>query len=69
MSNRVTLELALESHPHNVLEIGEVPHAPAIGDYVQREDSGWYGYVSGRRWAFDKRGNVTVRCWLRKDPP
>lgn len=70
MAARVTLELelAMESHPHQVLEVGVVPDTPAVGDYVRREDSGWYGYVSRRRWDVDKHGNVVVRCWLRPHP-
>jgi hypothetical protein len=63
------LELALESHPNNILEIGVVPAVPAVGDYVDRENSGWFGYVKRRRWNIREDGTgIDVRCWLHKDP-
>lgn len=62
------LELALESHPNNILEIGVVPAVPAVGDYVDRENSGWSGYVTRRHWTIREDGTaIDVRCLLRKD--
>lgn len=69
-SNTIRLELALVSHPTHILEVGEVTSVPAVGDFVDREDSGWVGYVKSRRWTIRKDGTgIDVRCWLQKDPP
>ncbi len=65
----IRLELALESHPNHVLEVGEVTAVPMVGDYVVREESGWIGYVKRRRWEILKDGSSDVRCWLHGDPP
>lgn len=61
---RTRLELALQSHPNHVLELGVVDALPAVGDFVNREDSGWVGYVKSRRWNIHKDGSAVVRCWL-----
>lgn len=70
MSIPVFLELALETRPHSILEVGQVDGVPAFGDFVDREDSGWYGYVARRRFEIRKDGSgINVRVWLRIDPP
>lgn len=67
----IYLELALVSHPNHVLEVPHsVPCVPGIGDFVNREDSGWFGYVKSRRWKIRKDGGgIDVRCWLQSEPP
>jgi hypothetical protein len=70
MSAPLRLELALETYPQSILEVGLVDGVPAFGDYVTREDSGWYGYVTRRRFNIRKDGSgIDVRVWLRADPP
>lgn len=69
MKRQITLELSSVSIPAHVLAIDDVAAVPAVGDYVQRDESGWYGYVKSRRWDFHTNGNITVRCWIQKDPP
>ena len=69
MKSKLLLELAMESQPAHILEIGEVQQAPQIGDYVHRAESGWTGYVQNRRWEIQTNGDIVVRCWLYKDPP
>lgn len=69
-ANSIWLELAMESHPNHVLDVGKVDLVPAVGDYVEREESGWYGYVKRRKWTIRKDGRgIDVRLWLHKDPP
>lgn len=68
--NQLFLELALESHPNHVIEVGAVDAVPVVGDYVHRENSGWWGYVTRRRWKVRENGTgIDVRLWLHKDPP
>lgn len=67
---KTKLELSLVSHPHHVLQVGFVPVVPARGDFVQRDESGWSGYVYNRRFEYSSDGSVcVVRVWLQKDPP
>lgn len=69
-ANTLLLELAMESHPNHVLIVGAVDAVPAVGDYVNREDSGWFGYVKRRKWTVRADGKgIEVRCWLHKDSP
>lgn len=68
--NVIRLELALETHPTHVIEIGVVSAVPSVGDFVDRKNSGWSGYVKSRRWNIREDGTgIDVRCWLHKDPP
>ncbi len=66
----MVLELAMESRPHHVLVVDDYQaQAPCVGDYVDREGSGWFGYVRSRRWTIKSDGTAVVRCWLASDPP
>ncbi len=69
-ANTLRLELSMVSHPRHVIEVGVVSAVPAVGDFVERKESGWFGYVKSRRWEIraDGRG-IDVRCWLQKDTP
>ena len=59
------LVLSVETPKGEVhLEIGQVAEAPAVGDWVDREDSGWRGLVVKRWWFYDKKGRIECRVLL-----
>jgi len=63
---KIYLELSLINYPSNILEVGEVTSIPSIGDFVDRKESGWKGYVKGRRWNIRSDGSgIDVRIWLQ----
>lgn len=69
-ANTIYLELSLVSHPTHVIEVGKVTAVPSVGDFVDRKNSGWVGYVTSRRWNIREDGSgIDVRCWLQRDPP
>lgn len=68
--NHINLELSLVSHPDHILVVGCVTAVPSVGDFVNRENSAWVGYVKSRRWNIRGDGaGIDVRCWLQRDPP
>lgn len=66
----IILELALESHPNVVHEEGLVTEVPAVGDFVDRKNSGWHGYVRRRRFIYPEEHDkpVVARVWLHTYP-
>ena len=50
------------------LEIGKVAEVPAVGDWVDREESGWRGVVVKRWWFYNKRGEAECRVLLKETP-
>jgi len=55
------------SHPEHVLEVGRVDAVPAVGDFVDRKNSGWVWVVTSRRWNIREDGTgIDVRCWLER---
>lgn len=64
------LELVVGSEVGDqVLEIDDPVHIPCVGDFVDRKESGWRGYVTRRRFEIMPRGITFIRVWLDKDPP
>jgi len=61
----IKLELTVDTPKGEVhLVVGEVSAVPAVGDWVDREDSGWRGLVTKRWWHFDRRGRASCRLVL-----
>lgn len=65
MSEKTLLVLTVATPEGDMhLEIGDVIEVPAVGDWVDREDSGWRGLVVRRWWSYSKRGKVECHVLL-----